>query len=90
VRPRSDRPSAKAIAGATERGRPRPPADVLDAERAEYALEDEHAAAQQTAADELVILYKALGGGWEQNQSLPPIRGPQPAIKAAFCRAAEQ
>ena len=74
----------------TERGRPRPPADVLDAERAEYALEDEYAAAQQTAADELVILYKALGGGWEQNQSLPPIRRPQPAIEAAFRRAAEQ
>jgi hypothetical protein len=70
----------------TERGRPRPPADVLDAERAEYAL----AAAQQTAADELVILYKALGGGWEQNQSLPPICRPQPAIEAAFRRAAEQ
>jgi hypothetical protein len=30
-----------------------------------------------------VILYKALGGGWEQNQSLPPIRLPQPAIEAA-------
>jgi hypothetical protein len=73
-----------------ERGRPRPPADVLDAERAEYALEDEYAAAQQTAADELVILYKALGGGWEQNQSLPPILRPQPAIEAAFRRAAEQ
>jgi len=37
-----------------------------------------------------VILYKALGGGWEQNQSLPPIRRPQPAIDAAFRRAAEQ
>jgi hypothetical protein len=37
-----------------------------------------------------VILYKALGGGWEQNQSLPPIRHPQPAIEAAFRRAAEQ
>ena len=47
----------------TERGRPRPPADVLDAERAEYTLEDEYAATQQTAADELVIPYKALGGG---------------------------
>jgi hypothetical protein len=37
-----------------------------------------------------VILYKALGGGWEQNQSLPPILRPQPAIEAAFRRAAEQ
>lgn len=60
--------------------------NVLDAERAEYRLEDEYAAAQQTAADELVTLYKALGGGWEQYQSLPPIRRPQPAIEAAFRR----
>jgi hypothetical protein len=47
---------------------------------------DEYAAAQLTAADELVILNKALGGGWEQNQSLPPIRRPQPAIEAAVRR----
>ena len=60
--------------------------NVLDAERSEYVLEDEYAAAQQTAADQLVTLYKALGGGWEQNQSLPPIRRPQPAIEAAFRR----
>jgi NodT family efflux transporter outer membrane factor (OMF) lipoprotein len=60
--------------------------NVLDAQREEYALEDQYAVAEQAAALELVALYKALGGGWEQHQSLPPIHRPQPAIEAAFRR----
>jgi NodT family efflux transporter outer membrane factor (OMF) lipoprotein len=60
--------------------------NVLDAQREEYTLEDQYAIAQQAGAFELVALYKALGGGWEQFQSLPPIRRPQPAIVAAFRR----
>ncbi|HXE16968.1 MAG TPA: efflux transporter outer membrane subunit [Stellaceae bacterium] len=58
--------------------------NVADAERQEYGLEDEYAEAQQTAADDFAALYKALGGGWENYQSIPPIREPQPAILAAF------
>jgi NodT family efflux transporter outer membrane factor (OMF) lipoprotein len=58
--------------------------NVLDAERQEYGLEDEYAEAEQTAADDFAALYKALGGGWEGYQSLPPIRQPQPAVVAAF------
>ncbi|MGH6980723.1 MAG: TolC family protein, partial [Stellaceae bacterium] len=58
--------------------------NVLDAERQEYGLEDEYAEAEQTAADDFAALYKALGGGWENYQSIPPIREPQPAILAAF------
>ena len=61
--------------------------NVLDAEREEYGLEDQYAAAQQIAADDFAALYKALGGGWENYQSLPPIRQPEPAIVAAFERA---
>ena len=60
--------------------------NVLDAQREEYALEDQYAAAEQASALELVALYKALGGGWERHQSLPPIRRPQPVIEAAFRR----
>ena len=60
--------------------------NVLDAERQEYELEQQYAAAQQTAAEDLVALYKGLGGGWEGYQSLPPIRQPQPAIVAMFRR----
>jgi hypothetical protein len=31
----------------------------------------------------LIALYKALGGGWEHYQAVPPIRVPEPAIAAA-------
>jgi NodT family efflux transporter outer membrane factor (OMF) lipoprotein len=60
--------------------------NVLDAERQEYDLEQQYAAAQQTAADNLVALFKGLGGGWEGYQAVPPIRAPQPAIIAMFRR----
>ena len=38
------------------------------------------------AAEQFIALYKALGGGWEQYQSLAPIHKPQPAVIAAFTR----
>ncbi|MGD0489842.1 MAG: efflux transporter outer membrane subunit [Syntrophorhabdales bacterium] len=60
--------------------------NVLDAQRQEYDLEDQYAAAQSATADAFVTLYKALGGGWENYRSIPPIRRPQPAIVAAFTR----
>jgi NodT family efflux transporter outer membrane factor (OMF) lipoprotein len=58
--------------------------NVLDAQRAEFELEKEYVIAQEAAAHHLVNLFKALGGGWEDHQSLPPIRQPQPAVVAAF------
>jgi outer membrane protein TolC len=58
--------------------------NVLDAQRAEFELEREYVIAQEAAAHHLVNLFKALGGGWEDHQSLPPIRKPQPAVVAAF------
>jgi NodT family efflux transporter outer membrane factor (OMF) lipoprotein len=60
--------------------------NVIDAQRQEYALEGQYVSSQQTAAEQFIALYKALGGGWEQYQSFPPIRQPQPAILAAFAR----
>ncbi len=60
--------------------------NVLDAERQEYDLEQQYAAAQQTAAEDLVALYKGLGGGWEGYQAVPPVRTPDPAIIAMFRR----
>jgi NodT family efflux transporter outer membrane factor (OMF) lipoprotein len=60
--------------------------NVLDAERAEFELQKEYVIAQEAAANHLVSLFKALGGGWEDHQSLPPIRQPQPAVVAAFRR----
>ncbi len=58
--------------------------NVLDAERQEYQLEDQYAAAQEATTLQFVALYKGLGGGWEGYQTIPPIRQPQPAIIATF------
>ncbi len=60
--------------------------NVIDAERQQYDLEEQYAAAQGAVGEHFVALYKGLGGGWEQYQSIPPIRQPQPAIVAAFRR----
>jgi NodT family efflux transporter outer membrane factor (OMF) lipoprotein len=61
--------------------------NVVDAEHQQYSIEDEYTAAQQNAADAFIFLYKALGGGWEQYQDIPPIRRPEPAVIAEFHRA---
>jgi len=60
--------------------------NVVDAERAEFALEEQYAQGQVAAAGGFIALYRSLGGGWENYQSLPPIHRPEPAIIAAFQR----
>lgn len=60
--------------------------NVVDAERQAYAIEVEYTAAQVALADEFVLLYKSLGGGWEHYQDLPPSYIPKPAVVAAFRR----
>jgi NodT family efflux transporter outer membrane factor (OMF) lipoprotein len=60
--------------------------NVLDAERQQFDLEEQYVVAQQRAAEQIVGLYKALGGGWETHQLIPPVRQPQPAIIAAAKR----
>lgn len=60
--------------------------NVVDAERAQYDLEDQYAIAQVTVGEQFIALYKGLGGGWEHYQSIPAIRDPQPAVVAAFRR----
>jgi NodT family efflux transporter outer membrane factor (OMF) lipoprotein len=60
--------------------------NVLDAERQEYQLDEQYAVAQAATGDAFVALYKALGGGWEGYQKIPPIRKPRPAVVAAFAR----
>ncbi|HEY6732897.1 MAG TPA: efflux transporter outer membrane subunit [Roseiarcus sp.] len=57
--------------------------NVLDAERQQFDLEARHVATRQLAADDLVALYKALGGGWSLNEPIPAIRTPLPAVIAA-------
>jgi outer membrane protein TolC len=43
--------------------------NVLDAERSLYRSEDDLAESERTVSLNLVILYKALGGGWETKPS---------------------
>jgi NodT family efflux transporter outer membrane factor (OMF) lipoprotein len=58
--------------------------NVVDAERAEYALEDQYAQAQVAVCEQFVALYRSLGGGWQNYQDVPPITKPLPAVVAAF------
>ena len=57
-----------------------------DAERQLYDLQEQYATAQVAQGEQFVQLYKSLGGGWQNYQSVPAIRRPQPAIIAAFRR----
>jgi outer membrane protein TolC len=56
--------------------------NVLDAERQQFELEAQYVISQRVAGVQLVALYKALGGGWEHYQAVPPIRIPEPAVAA--------
>ena len=57
--------------------------NVLDAERQRFEIEAQYVISQRVAGVQLVALYKALGGGREHYQAVPPIRAPEPAIAAA-------
>jgi NodT family efflux transporter outer membrane factor (OMF) lipoprotein len=60
--------------------------NVLDAQRQQFEMEQQSVTAQETVAIQFVLFYKALGGGWERYDALPPIPEPQPAIAAAIRR----
>ena len=60
--------------------------NVLDAERQQFALEQQRAEVVRLAGDSFVALYKALGGGWPPDEIIPPIRHPDPAVIAAVKR----
>jgi NodT family efflux transporter outer membrane factor (OMF) lipoprotein len=60
--------------------------NVLDAERQQFDLEEQYVGTQQSAAEQLITVYKALGGGWELHEIMPPVKQPQPAIIAAARR----
>jgi NodT family efflux transporter outer membrane factor (OMF) lipoprotein len=57
--------------------------NVLDAAREQFAVEAQYVVSRRMAGVQLIALYKALGGGWERYQAVPPIRAPEPAIAAA-------
>ncbi|MBS0377798.1 MAG: efflux transporter outer membrane subunit [Proteobacteria bacterium] len=58
--------------------------NVVDAQRAEYQIEDAYAQSQVLACEDFAALYRALGGGWQNYQDLPPVAKPLPAVVAAF------
>ena len=51
--------------------------NVLDAERSLYAAQDSLAQSEQAVSVDLVAVYKALGGGWEQAPD--PVRSDETA-----------
>ena len=51
--------------------------NVLDAERQQFALEQQRAEVVRLAGDSFVALYKALGGGWPPDEIIPPVRRPR-------------
>jgi outer membrane protein TolC len=57
--------------------------NVLDAERQQFDLEENHVQARQVEAEALVGLFRALGGGWPLKEKLPDIPKPRPAVEAA-------
>jgi NodT family efflux transporter outer membrane factor (OMF) lipoprotein len=63
--------------------------NVLDAERQQFALEQQRAEVVRLEGDSFVALYKSLGGGWPPNEIIPPVRHPDPAVIAAVKRLAE-
>jgi NodT family efflux transporter outer membrane factor (OMF) lipoprotein len=63
--------------------------NVLDAERQQFALEQQRAEVVRLTGDSFVALYKALGGGWPPDEIIPPVRRPDPAAIAAVKRLIE-
>ncbi len=58
--------------------------NVVDAQREEYAIEEQFVMTQVSADDQYVELYRNLGGGWQGFQKVPPIPHPLPALLAIF------
>jgi NodT family efflux transporter outer membrane factor (OMF) lipoprotein len=58
--------------------------NVIDAQRQEDDLEAQYVITQQNAAEQFIVLYKSLGGGWEPYQAFPQLHTPLPAVAAAF------
>jgi outer membrane protein, multidrug efflux system len=53
--------------------------DVLEAQRSLYAAQDSLAQSDQQLIDDLIAIYKALGGGWETDAQIGPVSATVPA-----------
>ena len=47
--------------------------DVLEAQRSLYAAQDSLAQSDQQLIDDLIAIYKSLGGGWGTDEQLRPV-----------------
>jgi outer membrane protein TolC len=63
--------------------------NVVDAESQLYELQNQYEIARQDVILQSIALYKALGGGWENYQVIPPLRAPLPAILATAKQIAD-
>ena len=64
--------------------------NFLDAQRQLFVLQDQYAVAQESVIRDFILLYKALGGGWEGYEAPPPPPPPRPALFAAFRTEAQR
>ena len=53
--------------------------DVLDAQRSLFSYDDQRIASQEAITNDIISLYKALGGGWQHMRT----KAPQPASPKA-------
>jgi NodT family efflux transporter outer membrane factor (OMF) lipoprotein len=58
--------------------------NVVEAERAQFSIEEQYVATQAAVDDKFIDLYRDLGGGWQRFQHVPPIKRPLPAVVAIF------
>ncbi len=58
--------------------------NVVEAQRAQYSIEEQYVATQAAVDDQFIELYRDLGGGWQGFQKIPPIERPLPAVVAIF------
>jgi hypothetical protein len=49
---------------------------VVDAQRSLYAAQDSLAQSDQELIDDLIAIYKALGGGWEMDEQIRGVSEP--------------
>jgi NodT family efflux transporter outer membrane factor (OMF) lipoprotein len=52
--------------------------DVLESQRSLYAAQDSLAQSDQQLIDDLIAIYKALGGGWQTDVQIRPVWEPVP------------
>jgi multidrug efflux system outer membrane protein len=53
--------------------------DVLEAQRSLYVAQDSLAQSDQQIIDDLIAIYKALGGGWETDAEIRSVSDPVPS-----------